>query len=82
MTRREFIGKSLAVGAGLLLLAGKKPAPMDVQDTSSGRTYYLAPWGDDANDGTNARPWRTFTRGLDTIRAEDTLIFRRGTYGN
>jgi hypothetical protein len=42
--------------------------------------YYLAVNGNDANPGTEAAPFATFTFALKQLRAGDTLYVRGGTY--
>lgn len=41
---------------------------------------YVATNGNDSNSGTLDRPWRTFTKGLRSLRPGDTLYVRGGTY--
>lgn len=43
-------------------------------------TYYVAPNGNDANSGTEARPFRTITKGAAVLRAGDTTYVKDGTY--
>lgn len=47
-------------------------------------TYYISPAGSDANPGTEARPWLSFSHAINPSRATcgDTLILRDGTYGD
>ena len=42
--------------------------------------YYLAPTGDDANDGSMAKPFATMQKGADLTEAGDTAWIRGGTY--
>ena len=42
--------------------------------------YYLATTGNDANAGTSAAPFRTFTVAMKRLRPGDTLVVRGGTY--
>lgn len=46
----------------------------------AGRTYYLAPAGNDANDGSAERPWKTFAHALGRLRPGDLLYVRAGDY--
>ena len=46
----------------------------------SGTTYYVAPGGSDNNPGTEAQPFATIQKGLDTVTAGGTLIVQDGTY--
>jgi parallel beta-helix repeat protein len=43
-------------------------------------TYYVATTGNNDNPGTQAQPFRTIQKGLDTLRAGDTLYLRGGKY--
>lgn len=45
-----------------------------------GRTYYVAPAGDDANPGTITLPWGTWQKAFNTAQAGDTVWFRGGTW--
>ncbi len=46
----------------------------------TGTTYYVALQGDDANPGTQTRPWRTLQKAAATLAAGDTVYIRAGTY--
>ncbi len=46
-----------------------------------GKTYYVATNGNDKNSGVEeSKPFRTIQRGIDAIRAGDTLLVRDGVY--
>ena len=47
---------------------------------NSGTTYYVGPNGNDANPGTEARPWRTVQKAADVAGAGDTVYIREGIY--
>jgi hypothetical protein len=42
--------------------------------------YVVATWGDDANPGTLAAPWRTIQHALEEIRPGERLVIREGVY--
>jgi hypothetical protein len=42
--------------------------------------YYMAPTGSDSNPGTLDKPWKSYTRAQNTLKAGDTLFARGGTY--
>ena len=43
--------------------------------------YYVAPYGDDANDGAGVdSPWRTIGKAAQSLVAGDTVFIRAGTY--
>jgi hypothetical protein len=44
------------------------------------RTFYVATDGDDTNDGSAARPWRTLQRAAQGIQPGDLVIARPGRY--
>ena len=46
----------------------------------TGRTYYVAPHGNDGNPGTGNRPWQKPEVVVDRLRPGDTLCFAGGTY--
>lgn len=48
---------------------------------SNGNTYYISPTGDDDNNnGTQQKPFKTFSKALEEMFAGDTLIVMDGTY--
>jgi len=47
---------------------------------ASGATYYVATNGSDSNPGTQAQPWATLQKAVDTIAAGDTILVMPGTY--
>jgi hypothetical protein len=69
-----------------LLVAAPRPAPgpacgTDAPEGASSHAYYVAPDGDDANDGNStSTPWMTLRHAIDQLRAGDVLFVRGGTY--
>jgi hypothetical protein len=49
-------------------------------DDAKGRTFYVAPTGDDAGPGTKEKPWKTVQHAADTAKAGDTVTILSGTY--
>ncbi len=45
-----------------------------------GRTFYVAPDGDNAHPGTYDRPWADLHRAAETLEPGDTVYVRRGVY--
>jgi hypothetical protein len=43
-------------------------------------TYYVAPTGSDANNGSELKPWQTLTFAANRVSPGETVIVRRGTY--
>lgn len=52
------------------------------EGTFNGATYYVAPGGDDANDGSEANPWATIWNGdsKGLLKPGDTVVLKAGTY--
>jgi len=48
--------------------------------TGFAATYYVATTGLDTNPGTQAQPWLTLQKAVDTIAAGDTIVVMPGTY--
>ena len=42
--------------------------------------YFVATDGSDGNPGTEARPWKTIGRGVQSLQPGDTLLIKAGTY--
>jgi len=61
----------LIIGAGILLL---------LFSTAMGSTYYVAPYGNDKNDGSVGTPWKSVTKGFKSAKPGDTVYFREGIY--
>ncbi len=80
------IGLLLACGQGPL--SGEpSPAPAPTAsraaptvNTLQGNVYYVAPNGDDSNDGSEAYPWQTIQKAADTLAAGETVYIKAGTY--
>lgn len=63
-------------------LPPQRPLPTaSTRALENGPALYVDPnKGDDANDGSKAKPWRTINHAFKTILAGDTLVLRGGTY--
>jgi hypothetical protein len=46
----------------------------------AGRTFFVAPGGNDANRGSKAAPWRTIQHAANLAKAGDTVEVRQGIY--
>ncbi len=53
------------------------PSPVPL---NSGKIYFVAPNGDDANPGSQEKPWRTIQKAADTLVAGETVLIRGGVY--
>src|SRR5262245_45609027 len=47
---------------------------------ADGPAYFVAPKGDDAQEGTKEKPWKTVRSALKRLKPGDTLYLRSGTY--
>ena len=47
---------------------------------AAGITYYVDPNGNDANDGSQANPWKSIGHAVDQVVAGDTVQINPGTY--
>lgn len=59
-----------------------RPLPTPLQHPrAKGPTYFVnAAKGDDKNDGSEARPWKSIQHGVTRLKPSDTLYLRGGTY--
>ena len=48
--------------------------------SAGGITYYVDANGNDANDGSQANPWKTIRHAVDLVVAGDTVLINPGTY--
>ena len=48
--------------------------------TAGGITYYVDVNGNDANNGSQANPWKTIGHAIDAVVAGDTVLINPGTY--
>lgn len=81
-SRRSFLAAQLGLGAGFAL-GGFAGLPAAVLAARSRRTFYVAPYGDDRDPGSEERPFKTITgalRSIPRIGANDTVIVKPGTY--
>ncbi len=80
MTRMTviFINISLLIpliqGCSDPFLPGEDNSPLIQGD------YYIAPWGNDLNPGTEDKPWLNLQRAIALADAGDTIVIRGGTY--
>ena len=63
----------LAVGCAALLAAGNIVV-------AAGTVFYVTTAGDDANPGTEEKPWKTVQKAADTMQPGDTVLIREGIY--
>jgi parallel beta-helix repeat protein len=47
----------------------------------TGKTFYVAPNGNDASAGSEAQPWATISHAAQTLQLGDTVLVKNGTYG-
>lgn len=70
-----FVVSALAAGAGA---QGRSDPPLT--PTYQGPLWYVAVWGDDANPGTDAQPFRSIQRGLDAASDGHSVLLAPGRY--
>ena len=58
----------------------RQPTPTPLPPVGAGKTYYMAPGGNDGAAGSLAAPWATFERAWRSLAAGDTLVLLDGTY--
>ena len=56
------------------------PSPTPTPQPSTGRTYYVGLNGSDTNSGTQAAPYKTFSKALAVMAPGDTLLVMDGVY--
>lgn len=56
------------------------PQPNAGRPMGDGPARFVSPQGDDANDGSREKPWRTINHALRQLNPGDTLNLRGGTY--
>ncbi|MFN8076563.1 MAG: right-handed parallel beta-helix repeat-containing protein [Kineosporiaceae bacterium] len=64
---------------------GDSTPPSAATPDSSGLTVpsgakFVATWGNDANDGSQERPWKTVTKAVKTVPSGGTVVLRSGSY--
>ena len=69
----------LAEGASATLTAASRTRS-DTFPTGSGKTYVVAPDGDDASPGTREKPFATIQHAVDLVEPGDTIYLKDGTY--
>ena len=68
--------KCLPIVLAILLLIAF--SPLAVQ--AAGAVYYVAKNGSDSNPGTEALPWLTIQKAVNSMSAGDTTLVKAGTY--
>ncbi|MFC4596614.1 right-handed parallel beta-helix repeat-containing protein [Cohnella hongkongensis] len=64
---------------GVMILISNLPAFVKA-GSSPGAIYYVAPWGSDAHEGTEAAPWKTIQHAADRLRPGEAVFVRGGIY--
>jgi hypothetical protein len=67
---------AIAIGVGIVgagFVVGKLTTRVPV-------TYYVDPTGNDSAPGTQATPWASLTKAINSLAAGDTVIFNTGVY--
>jgi len=53
---------------------------VEASQSLAGNVYYVSMTGDDDNDGSSARPWRTIQKAADSLSPGDTVRIQPGIY--
>jgi hypothetical protein len=65
----------------LSVVAGAEAVPnFAFADIAPKRVFHVATWGNDANNGAAATPWRTLNKAVRTVVAGDAIDVHAGTY--
>ncbi|MBN1121272.1 MAG: right-handed parallel beta-helix repeat-containing protein [Anaerolineae bacterium] len=56
------------------------PTLAPIEELVLGTIYYVAPYGNDAGDGSLDQPWRTLQKAADTAQPGDRIVVRGGIY--
>ncbi|MCQ3935994.1 MAG: hypothetical protein DPW18_02985 [Chloroflexi bacterium] len=56
------------------------PTPMPTPIELPNGVYYVSPDGDDANTGTQSKPWRTIQKAADSVVGGGTVFVKEGNY--
>lgn len=77
--RRLFLALSavLLIAAVSIVVIQSRHKPAEVRPSD---TYYVSTSGDDAGDGTSAKPWRTIQKAVDTAQPGATIYLRSGSF--
>lgn len=54
--------------------------PKDCVSFEGTKIYYVSKQGNDNNDGSEARPWLTIQKAVNSVTAGDTVYVKKGTY--
>jgi hypothetical protein len=65
---------------GLLATIVPQSPVLALLQFETGRTYYVAPNGNDSNPGSESQPWRTIQHAANTLQAGETVLVKEGTY--
>jgi len=52
----------------------------DVDNSEKPTSYFVSPFGDDTNDGTEVSPFKSIQKAADTAKAGETVFIKEGTY--
>lgn len=77
-------GRVLTVALAFVVVAvliAAALAATRLMNTAAANTVYVSPSGDDANPGSEDRPWRTIQHAADKLEPGDTAIVQPGDYG-
>lgn len=65
---------------GVIVILPPPPPDVPVEPPPTDATYYVSPVGDDANDGSFAKPFKTLMFAIPKLKAGQVLVVRGGEY--
>jgi hypothetical protein len=80
--RRALTSRGRWAAAALVAVSAGAPALVatSAPASASSEQYFVAPWGSDSASGSRSRPFRTIEHAMETVRAGDTVVVRKGVY--
>src|SRR5262245_34734587 len=78
--KRAIVLIGAVVSYSCMAVAGGEGESTDGVPLASGRVFYVATNGSDANDGSLSRPWATIRYASTRVAAGDTVVVQDGTY--
>ncbi|GAA3439300.1 right-handed parallel beta-helix repeat-containing protein [Kutzneria kofuensis] len=76
----ELMKRSLLFSAVTAIAVTVVGSAAAVGSPAAGKTYYVAPSGNDSAAGTQTAPWASIAHAQAVVQAGDTVYFRGGTY--
>ncbi|MCE1245045.1 MAG: right-handed parallel beta-helix repeat-containing protein [Firmicutes bacterium] len=78
--RRLIFAKFLVIAVFVFLFAGSSVVFGQNVVNKGPKTYYISPYGNNMNDGSEEKPWASPAYGCKKMKAGDTMIIQSGHY--